>query len=57
MPPVTNVDYDTLTDKPSINGVVLEGNKTAEDLGIVTPDVEIATDSDIDSLFPSYIAM
>ena len=29
-------DYQGLTNKPSINGVVLEGNKTSSDLGIVT---------------------
>ena len=27
-------DYEELTNKPSINGVVLIGNKTSEDLGI-----------------------
>lgn len=27
-------DYDKLNHKPSINGVVLEGNKTSEELGI-----------------------
>ena len=29
-------DYQGLTNKPSINGVVLEGNKTSSDLGIET---------------------
>ncbi len=29
-----NVDYTAMTNKPSINGVTLEGNKTAEELGI-----------------------
>ena len=29
-------DYQELTNKPSINGVVLEGNKTSSDLGIET---------------------
>lgn len=28
-------DYDDLTDKPSVNGVTLSGNKTTSDLGIV----------------------
>lgn len=28
------LDYDNLTDKPSINGVTLSGNKTTQDLGI-----------------------
>ena len=27
-------DYNDLTNKPQINGVILEGNKTAEDIGI-----------------------
>ena len=35
-------DYTDLTNKPSINGVTLEGNKTAEDLGIKSaPMIEI----------------
>lgn len=29
-------DYDNLKDKPSIEDVVLEGNKTFEELGAVT---------------------
>lgn len=29
-----NMDYPSLTGKPSINGVVLEGNKTPEELGM-----------------------
>lgn len=32
-------DYPDLTNKPSINGVELSGNKTASDLGINIPDV------------------
>lgn len=31
-------DYDELTNKPSINGVTLSGNKTTSDLGIVIPE-------------------
>ena len=31
-------DYNLLTNKPSINGVVLTGNKTSEDLGIISGD-------------------
>ena len=34
-----NMNYSKATNKPSINGVVLEGNKTTEELGI-TQDVE-----------------
>lgn len=33
-------DYAALTNKPSINGVTLEGNKTAADLGIGEPSDE-----------------
>lgn len=33
-----NMDYPSLTGKPSINGVVLEGDKTPEDLGLMTKD-------------------
>ena len=33
-------DYQGLTNKPSINGVVLEGNKTSSDLGIETGVIE-----------------
>lgn len=32
-------DYDALTNKPSINGVTLSGNKTSEDLGIEVPTI------------------
>ena len=32
-----STDYDTLTNKPSINGVTLEGNKTASELALATP--------------------
>lgn len=41
-------DYKDLTDKPKINGVELSGNKTAEDLGIITPTKtsELINDSD-----------
>lgn len=38
-------DYATLTNKPSINGVTLEGNKTSSDLGIEQP---IYWDGEID---------
>lgn len=32
-------DYSQLSNKPSINGVTLAGNKTSEDLGINTVDI------------------
>lgn len=33
-----NIDYPSLTGKPSINGVVLEGNRTAEELGMYSKE-------------------
>ncbi len=30
-------DYDSLINKPKLNGYTLEGNKTAEDYGIIVP--------------------
>ena len=36
------INYNNLSNKPSINGVVLEGNKTSEDLGI-----DILTDNQV----------
>ena len=38
-------DYDDLTDKPQINSVTLQGNKTASQLGLATP-ADIITDYD-----------
>lgn len=32
-------DYDSLTNKPKINGVILEGNLSTSDIGIVVPTV------------------
>lgn len=48
-------DYDSLINKPKLNGYTLEGNKTAEDYGIVVPtkvsdlpnDADYATESQI----------
>lgn len=31
-------DYDDLSDKPQINGNTLSGNKTSENLGILTAE-------------------
>lgn len=41
-------NYNELTNKPSINGVELAGNKSTSNLGIY----ELITENDIDSLFP-----
>lgn len=40
------IDYRDATGKPSINGIVLEGDMTLADLGILE-----AGESDIDALF------
>lgn len=37
-------DYNSLLNRPKINGVVLEGNQTAADLGIAVPDDYLAED-------------
>lgn len=46
-------DYTELTNKPSINGVTLTGNKTTSDLGIV--ENAQADWNETDSAAPSYI--
>lgn len=45
------MNYDKLENKPTINGVTLEGNKTTEDLHIETPNIRPATSEEIASLF------
>jgi hypothetical protein len=46
-------DYSMLSNKPQINGVILDGNKTSEDLGLVQRDGEapqqISTDVEIEN--------
>ena len=42
--------YDELQDKPSINGVVLAGNKSDEDLGLMQVMEEV-TNTEIDEMF------
>lgn len=44
-------DYDGLTNKPSINGVTLEGNKTSEDLGIDTQDQQKRLETYIENYY------
>lgn len=44
-------DYADLTNKPSINGVALEGNKTSEDLGIDTQDSQKQLESYIENYY------
>lgn len=34
-------DYKDLAGKPQINGVTLQGNKTLEEIGIITSDKDI----------------
>ena len=44
-------DYDELTNKPTVNGVTLSGNKTTADLGIAIPSViDDLTDVNFDNL-------
>ena len=38
-------DYDSLTNKPSINGVTLEGDKTTAELGLPTKTSDLENDS------------
>lgn len=38
-------DYDALTNKPSINGVTLEGDKTTAELGLPTKTSDLENDS------------
>ena len=42
--------YDELQDKPSINGIVLTGNKSDEDLGLMQVMEEI-TNTEIEDMF------
>lgn len=42
--------YEDLSNLPRINGVTLEGEKTAEDYGL-QPKIEFCTNLDIDKLF------
>ena len=42
--------YSELPDKPMIEGVTLEGNKTADDLKLQRT-IEIASEHDIDDMF------
>lgn len=42
-------DYSELSNKPSINSVTLSGNKTAEDLGLASADIEDLIPADASS--------
>lgn len=44
-------NYNDLTNKPSINGVTLEGNKTSEDLGINTQDPQKQLEAYIENYY------
>lgn len=44
-------DYNGLTNKPSINGVALEGNKTSKDLGIDTQDPQKQLEAYIENYY------
>lgn len=43
------ISYNELLDKPKINGIILIGDKSTEELQIELP--EALTDEDIDSIF------
>jgi hypothetical protein len=47
-------DYTELSNKPKINNVELDGNKTTSDLGIVIPDVSNFITKDVDDLTNYY---
>jgi hypothetical protein len=47
-------DYTELSNKPKINNVELNGNKTTSDLGIVIPDVSNFITKDVDDLTNYY---
>lgn len=44
-------DYNKLSNKPSINGIILEGNKISEELGIISGGLEKEEDPTV----PSYV--
>lgn len=48
-------DYNELTNKPQINGVTLTGNKTSEDLGIITGITDAYTKEETQALIKSSI--
>ena len=47
---VQNLSYNSLTNKPSINGVVLEGNITLKDLGLDSADAIKSLTDQIDNI-------
>ena len=49
-------DYNELDNKPQINGITLEGNKTATDLGIVTGPTDVYTKQETNTLVDTKIA-
>lgn len=54
----TNTDYNKLNNKPSINDIILEGNKTLDDLGIMgkyMETIELSTDIENPTEITDYI--
>lgn len=52
--PSVNMNYETVTNKPQINGIELTGDKTSEDLGLqIKGDYANSrvTNNEIDNLF------
>ena len=48
-------DYNELDNKPQINGVTLQGNKTSAELGIVTGPTDVYTKQETDNLIDAKI--
>lgn len=48
-------DYNSLGNKPSINNIVLEGNKTLEDLGIASITNEFVTKTELTATLTDYV--
>lgn len=49
-------DYNDLNNKPQINGITLEGNKTSAELGIVTGPTDVYTKQETNTLVDTKIA-
>lgn len=47
--PISSNNYNDLFNKPSINGVTLQGNKTADDLDL-QEEMEFLTEQEIDQI-------
>ena len=48
-------DYNDLNNKPQINGITLQGNKTSAELGIITGPTDVYTKQETDNLIDAKI--